>query len=645
MRPFHVTPIALLALLAAGCNCAVPKFPCANDRECPDTYSCVASVCEACPVCDDGQRCVSGACVNVGSDRLVFLSTCSQELQLGVQDPFGAAVTVASDTPIALASTVASLNFFSDDTCSTQISAITLGAGSSEVPFYVRDTATGSRIVTASSPSLANATQNVIVTAGAPTALAFSTAPVAANVGSCSPAIGIAVRDALGNATTVVGVTPVVMSSTPATLAWFSDATCSTPAPTINIAAGSGSRLVYFRGSAAGPTTASISASGLTPADQLEQVNPAPATVLAFTSAPQTLPAGGCSAAATVETRDFAGTPTAPAADLSVALTANTAMRVVTAGTTTASFFFKDGVVGMRQISAGAPGYTAANQNATITAGPPAKLAILGAGQTLLASTCSQAVAVETEVAGLLDAAERVVNAGLHLHLDKPAGESLPQFQRILETATKHQKLVKMGYMFRYNPAFQLMMQAVREGWLGRVFAIHAEMSKLLGDGERLALVQYQGGSMFELGCHLIDSVVRVLGKPDKVMAHARKTRADGWPDNMLAVLEYKDATVSLRSSMVEVDGGSRRQFVVCGEYGTIEIRPLEPAGMLLTLDRPRGIYKMGRQEVKFDKVPRYAADWEDFAKAIRGEVKWEFTPEHDLVVQETVLRAAGMMK
>lgn len=255
-----------------------------------------------------------------------------------------------------------------------------------------------------------------------------------------------------------------------------------------------------------------------------------------------------------------------------------------------------------------------------------------------------QAVAVETDVAGLLDAAEKVVKAGLHLHLDKPAGESLPQFQRILETASQHKKLVKMGYMFRYNPAFQLMIEAVREGWLGRVFAIHAEMSKLLSDGERQGLVQYKGGSMFELGCHLIDSVVRVLGKPEAVMPHVRKTRSDNWPDNMLAVLEYKDATVSLRSSMVEVDGGFRRQFVVCGEYGTVEIRPLEPAGMILTLDRPRGPYKKGRQEVKFEKAPRYLADWVDFAKAIRGEVKWEFTAEHDLIVQETVLRAAGLI-
>ena len=49
-----------------------------------------------------------------------------------------------------------------------------------------------------------------------------------------------------------------------------------------------------------------------------------------------------------------------------------------------------------------------------------------------------QAVAVETRVKDLLDAAERCVNAGLHIHLDKPAGQSLSQFKRILDTAERN---------------------------------------------------------------------------------------------------------------------------------------------------------------------------------------------------------------
>src|SRR5207244_4338056 len=68
-----------------------------------------------------------------------------------------------------------------------------------------------------------------------------------------------------------------------------------------------------------------------------------------------------------------------------------------------------------------------------------------------------QAVLVETRVADLLDTAEACVTAGKHIHLDKPAGESVTQFKRILDAAAKQKLLVQMGYMFRYNPAVVLL--------------------------------------------------------------------------------------------------------------------------------------------------------------------------------------------
>lgn len=261
----------------------------------------------------------------------------------------------------------------------------------------------------------------------------------------------------------------------------------------------------------------------------------------------------------------------------------------------------------------------------------------------LLAIPGLRAVNVETGVGDLLDTAEQVARAGLHLALDKPAGESLPQFRRVLDAASAAGRLVKMGYMFRYNAAFELARRALREGWLGKVSVIHAEMSKQLKGAARRDLLPYAGGSMFELGCHLIDSVVRFLGKPDKVTPFGIRAREDGLADNMTAVLEYPETLVTLRSSLREVTGGARRQMVISGDKGTLEILPLEPPQVRLTLLEPAGDFKKGAQEVAVEKRPRYAADWADFARAIRGEKAWEFGPEHDLAVQETVLRASGL--
>ena len=270
----------------------------------------------------------------------------------------------------------------------------------------------------------------------------------------------------------------------------------------------------------------------------------------------------------------------------------------------------------------------------------------LMAEEELLNAPGLQAVAVETEVKSLVPTAARCIAAGKHIHLDKPAGESLPALRRLLDDATARKLTVQMGYMLRYNPAFELCRHLIREGALGEVFSIEAAMGKLQGDAERHALASYRGGAMFELGCHVIDSVVAILGRPEKVTPHSRSSSPlkDGFPDNQTAVLEYPSAIVTVRSVLVEWDGGARRQFVVCGTKGTMDIRPIEHPEARLTLAKAHGEYKAGRQMLTFPKGRgRYDGDFEDLVKVIRGEKVHDFPPAHDLAVHETILRASGM--
>lgn len=257
-----------------------------------------------------------------------------------------------------------------------------------------------------------------------------------------------------------------------------------------------------------------------------------------------------------------------------------------------------------------------------------------------------QAVAVETEVRNLLATAQHCIDAQLHVHLDKPAGENLPAFKRLLDAAAGQQRIIQMGYMYRYNPAFQFLFAAVEKGWLGQIFEIDAVMSKTVSADTRRQLAAYPGGSMFELGCHLMDAIVQVAGKPDHVSAFNRRTRPDQDTllDNCLAVLEYPKTTATLRTALIEVDGGRRRQFVVCGDQGTIDIRPLEPPRLTLTLDRPQDGFRSGRQEVKLPQLGgRYDGDFQDLAKIIRGEKTSDFSAAHDLAVQAAVLEASGL--
>jgi predicted dehydrogenase len=244
-----------------------------------------------------------------------------------------------------------------------------------------------------------------------------------------------------------------------------------------------------------------------------------------------------------------------------------------------------------------------------------------------------------------LATAARVITADKHVHLDKPAGESLPEFRQIRTGAEDQGLIVQMGYMFRYNPGFQLCYRAVEEGWLGRVFSIETVIGKVIPAAARKPLLEYEGGTMFELGCHVIDSVVYLLGKPDRVHPFKRSssTLRDGLADNQLAVLEYPNALVTVRSALVEVEGFERRRFVVCGEQGTCDIRPLEPPRVRLALQQPRADYQTGYQEVDVPDYRRYDGDFIDLAQVIRNEKEFAWSAAHDLAVQETILRASGL--
>jgi predicted dehydrogenase len=256
-----------------------------------------------------------------------------------------------------------------------------------------------------------------------------------------------------------------------------------------------------------------------------------------------------------------------------------------------------------------------------------------------------QVVGVETEVRDLLPTAEKCVAAGKHIHLDKPAGESLPRFRAILDEAARKHLAVQMGYMYRFSPAVMFMRDCLKKGWLGEPFEVHTVMSKVVPASSRKGLADYAGGIMFELGCHILDLTVGVLGKPESVQSvrqHAARID-DTLMDNMLATLVYPKAIATIKSSSLEVEGFARRHFVVCGTEGTLHIEPLDRPNVRVAFSTARGKYQKGYQTVEFGNYSRYTGDAADLAAIIRGEKDAEFSYDHDLAVQETLLKVCGL--
>lgn len=262
-----------------------------------------------------------------------------------------------------------------------------------------------------------------------------------------------------------------------------------------------------------------------------------------------------------------------------------------------------------------------------------------------------QVVMIETPNTDLVPTAIRCMERNLAISMDKPGGEDLQLFARLLQGCEERKLPFQMGYMFRNNPAIRFSTMAVRENWLGDIFEIQASMSHNYGGtAYQKYLSEFRGGIMFNLGCHLIDFIVPMLGRPERIMPFLKS--APGYPDtiknNCLVIMEYPHATVTLRACSFEVEGLPNRRLKICGTRGTIELCPLErfdgkPLQMTLLLLEGNSEYAAGTHTINFGIIRnRYEDQLREFAKIVNGEMENPYDYEHDYMVHEILLAASG---
>ncbi len=261
----------------------------------------------------------------------------------------------------------------------------------------------------------------------------------------------------------------------------------------------------------------------------------------------------------------------------------------------------------------------------------------------------SDAILVESDVWDLTKYAKMCVEAGKHIHMDKPASGTLEDYKYVLDTAKEKNLVVQLGYMYRYNPAVLQCFEHIKNGDLGEIYSINAEMSTFHPVEYKKWLTNFGGGIMYILGSHLVDLIVYIMGEPKKITTFLKRTGLDGvdFEDNNLAVLEYEKALARIFVSSVEVNGFGRRQLMVSGSKGTVNICPLERPITMAYSDT--GIadetYEDRKIVIPFeDKTSggRYDEMMQDFYAYIIGTKKNPFTYEHDYLVQRVLSEIVG---
>lgn len=243
--------------------------------------------------------------------------------------------------------------------------------------------------------------------------------------------------------------------------------------------------------------------------------------------------------------------------------------------------------------------------------------------------------------------ARRALEAGKHVHLDKAPGTSLEEFAMVSALARERGLIFQQGYQLRYNTGVEFMFDVVRRGWLGEIQSVRGRKSspRKIYDSLRDEVGRSPGGMMYYIGCHLLDLVIGLLGRPTAVHSVLRRDNPvpDPIVDSTVVVLEFPRAVATIETTALEVLPVEKRRMEVYGSRGSIILDPMEPPSVLLCLDEAVGGYHAGWQTVDVGDRPRYLGDMAELAECVSTGARPRVSPEHDLIVHETLLRSCGV--
>lgn len=255
------------------------------------------------------------------------------------------------------------------------------------------------------------------------------------------------------------------------------------------------------------------------------------------------------------------------------------------------------------------------------------------------------AVAIETEEKYLTKYALMAAKAGKHIHMEKPGSQSLCDFEKLIETVRRNNTVFHTGYMYRYNPFVKELIQKIRNGELGEIISVEAQMNCKHKDELREWLSGYKGGSMFYLGCHLIDLILLIQGTPENIIPFNRPTNFNGIvsEDYGFVVMEYKNGVSFAKVCSLEKGGYARRQLVVTGTKATAVIEPLEQGSeaemtSVLTYSDRDGWHE--KSEVRqSDVYDRYRDMMRSFGEYVSGVKQNPYTLDYELDLYKTILK------
>jgi len=157
------------------------------------------------------------------------------------------------------------------------------------------------------------------------------------------------------------------------------------------------------------------------------------------------------------------------------------------------------------------------------------------------------------------------VEAGLHVVVDKPLAVSADEGRRLADAAGSHGVVASVFHNRRWDGDFLTLKRLVADGALGELLRLESRFERWrpevdVGKWREGGGPEDAGGVLFDLGPHVIDQALELLGPAQSVHAEVRTVRPGARVDDdfFLALEHESGARSHLWGSMVAAQLGPR---------------------------------------------------------------------------------------
>lgn len=245
----------------------------------------------------------------------------------------------------------------------------------------------------------------------------------------------------------------------------------------------------------------------------------------------------------------------------------------------------------------------------------------------------------------------KAFEAGKHVLCEKPIAMNAAEAAEMVAAGRKAKKKFMVGYNLRFAPTNQLLKKYIDAGDLGEIYFARAQALRrrgIPGWGVFIDKSKQGGGPLIDIGVHILDLTLWLLGHPRPVAASGQTYAKFGKRSDIVGFMgqwDYKNftvedfaiglirfengATISLESSFVANIPEDVFTSTLCGTEGGAVTHPLT-----IVREQHRSLQTF-RPEIPNPDIATHSAEVKHFCEAILNDTEPLTTGEHGLAVAQ----------